>query len=216
MSDEQYSESTQFILEEYRTIAATHDKLRDIIVRLFNYFILMAALPFTVAGVVFSGREFNFLCAPTSLHLLFLLEGIIFLFVGLFIVDVRLDQYRYAHAVNATRKYFLDKDKSLLPYLVLPTRADLPPFSRLGFVSYQVGVVIGCGAVYVVYGSYGVFAGLASCQSVLALLLSLLAGFVYILTYTKLRATRIRHRIMAQHAGTPTVGDNPPPADRAS
>ena len=37
--------SVEFLLEEYRNIAATHDRMRDVINRMFYYFLLLSAVP---------------------------------------------------------------------------------------------------------------------------------------------------------------------------
>ncbi len=59
--------SVQFLIEEYKNITATHDKIRDNIARIFNYFLILNVFPFTV---------FNLFDAPLSLHLLFLAVGL--------------------------------------------------------------------------------------------------------------------------------------------
>jgi hypothetical protein len=72
MSDAENKSGSAFLIEEYKNIAATHDKLRDVLVRLFNYFLLLSAFPFTVAGIVFRNGGFNLFAAPGEIRILFL------------------------------------------------------------------------------------------------------------------------------------------------
>src|SRR2546425_526516 len=113
MTNGQSSPEVLFLVEEYKNIAATHDKQRDMLSRLFNYFLLLSAFPFTVAGITFRAGGFDLMSAPVGLHILFLVVGIGHLFLGLTLVDARLGQYRYARTVNAIRKYFSDKSPAL-------------------------------------------------------------------------------------------------------
>ena len=145
---------TDFMLEEYRNIAATHDKLRDIIIRLFNYFLILAALPFTVAGIIVKNGDFDILSAPLSLYLLCIIVGIASFMLALAILDARLGQYRYAKTVNLVRKYFLDKEQSIKEYLYLPVSDDVPQWTSLGFVGWQVYFVIFLGGILLGYGIF--------------------------------------------------------------
>lgn len=90
MSENNLSESSCFMLEEYRAIAATHDKLRDTIAHLFNYFLLIAAVPFTALSILFRDTGLSFLHAPLGVHLLFLATGVADLFMAFSILNARL------------------------------------------------------------------------------------------------------------------------------
>jgi hypothetical protein len=83
ISDEPNKAEITFLIEEYKNIAATHDRLRDALGKLFNYFLLLSAFPFTVAGIVFRQGDFDLLAAPQGLHFLFLFVGIGDLFLTL-------------------------------------------------------------------------------------------------------------------------------------
>ncbi len=117
MIEESKKTEVAFLVEEYKNIAATHDKLRDLLARLFNYFLLLSAFPFTVAGIIFGRGEFDLLSAPMGLHFLFLIVGVGHLFLNLSFVHARLSQYRYDRTVNAIRKYFADNVPDLKDYL---------------------------------------------------------------------------------------------------
>lgn len=148
--------SVTFLVEEYKNIAATHDKLRDMLARLFNYFLLLSAFPFTVAGVMFQQGGFDLMAAPLGLHLLFLVVGVGHLFLTLSLVDARLSQYRYAKTVNAIRKYFVDNDGHLSGYVFLPTSTDVPSWEDLGYIEYQVWFMTWVGAIFTGYGLLGI------------------------------------------------------------
>lgn len=147
-------EHSDFMLEEYRNIASTHDKLREIIVRMFNYFLILAALPFTVAGIIYKNEPFDLLSPPPVIHLLFLIIGIASFMLALSMLDARLGQYRYAKTVNLIRKYFLEKSSDIKDYLYLPYSDEIPKWTRLGFIGWQIYFIILLGGVFTSYGIY--------------------------------------------------------------
>jgi hypothetical protein len=71
MNEEPNRAEITFLIEEYKNIAATHDRLRDELGKLFNYFLLLSAFPFTVAGIVFRQGDFNLLAAPQEVPIYF-------------------------------------------------------------------------------------------------------------------------------------------------
>lgn len=204
LSPEQIKPEISFLIEEYKNIAATHDRLRDELSRLFNYFLLLSAFPFTVAGIVFRQGNFDLLNAPQGLHFLFLFVGIGDLFLTLTVVDARHGQYRYARTVNLIRKYFVDKAPGLDAYLYLPKSGDVPGMKHLGHITYQIWLMNFVGSFFVAYGVFGLV------SSPNALSIGLIAATSYLLTY------RIyRHKILGRFSNTQkkarTIGaiDNP-------
>lgn len=173
MSDENKSLGIKFLLEEYKNIAATHDKLRDVVSRLFNYFLLLSAFPFTVAGIMFRNEKFDLLTAPGGLYMLFLIVGAGIYFLALAIVDARLRQYWYAKTVNLIRKYFVDNAPEIKSYLFLPVSTDYPKWRKLGFAGYQMNFMVLLGSFYTSYG----ITGLASPKW------GLLSLLVYVVSY---------------------------------
>lgn len=181
-----------FLLEEYKNIAATHDKLRDMLVRLFNYSLLLSAFPFTVAGFMFRDGTFDLLAAPVGLHLLFFTVGLGQLFLTLSLIDARLSQYRYAKTVNAIRRYFADNYKNIVDYLYLPTTTDVPSWEDLGYIKYQIRFMTLVGATFTAYGSYGALSSqgsLGRCWSVVAALAMLAT---YVVAYKLFRTVILR------------------------
>ena len=147
---------TIFLVEEYKNIAATHDKLRDLLVRLFNYFLILSAFPFTVLGLMLrNGGGLDFWAPPHGLRPLFVFIGVGDLFLALSLMDARLSQYRYAKTVNLIRSYFADNSLTLKPYLYLPIDPSVPRWEDLGFVEYQLHFMSAVGAVFVGYGLTG-------------------------------------------------------------
>ncbi len=159
MADEGQKVEITFLVEEYKNIAATHDKLRDLLVRLFNYFLLLSAFPFTILGLMLrSGGGLDFWSPPHGLRLLFVFVGVGNLFLALSLMDARLSQYRYAKTVNLIRSYFADNSTTLKPYLYLPVDASVPRWTNLGFVEYQLWFVGLVGTIFVGYGLTGLAA----------------------------------------------------------
>jgi len=171
-----------FLIEEYKNIAATHDKLRDLLVRLFNYFLLLSAFPFTVAGIVFRNGGFNLFAVPGEIRVLFVFVALGDLCLAVALVEVRLSQYRYARTVNAIRRYFKESVPEIADYLYLPTSSDLPSWTSLGFVSPQLYFMLLTGGLFVACGTYG-FRGLC---------FMLLAIAVYIGLYTAFHVGTVR------------------------
>jgi hypothetical protein len=127
----------RFLLEEYKNIAQTHDRLRDVDMRLMYFILILSAFPFTLADFVFRDTEFDFFAAPLSLHLLFLIVGLSIFVLAFALLDARLGQYRYAKTVNEIRRYFAKKDPGLEEFLYLPTDRRIPDMNKLGFVGYS-------------------------------------------------------------------------------
>lgn len=144
-----------FLIEEYKNIAATHDKLRDLLVRLFNYFLLLSAFPFTVAGIVFRNGGFNLFAVPGEIRILFIFVALGDLCLAVALVDARLSQYRYARTVNVIRRYFKESVPEISDYLYLPTRSDVPSWTSLGFVWPQLYFMLLTGGLFVACGTYG-------------------------------------------------------------
>jgi hypothetical protein len=176
MADPEKKPEIVFLIEEYKNIAATHDKLRDLLVRLFNYFLLLSAFPFTVAGIVFRNGGFNLFAAPGEIRILFVFVALGDLGLAVALVEVRLSQYRYARTVNAIRRYFKDSVPEIADYLYLPTSSDLPSWTSLGFVSPQLYFMLLTGGLFVACGTYG-FRGLCFMLLAIAVYVGLYAAF---------------------------------------
>jgi hypothetical protein len=151
--EDQRSPEMAFLLEEYKNIAATHDKLRDLIVRLFNYFLLLNAFPFTVLGIMARNHGLDLWSPPRGVRPLFAFIGAGDLLLTLTLIDARLSQYRYAKTVNLIRKYFADISPTLRDYLYLPVDATVPRLRNLGYVRFQVVFMTLTGMLSVAYAA---------------------------------------------------------------
>lgn len=182
------------MLEEYRNIAATHDKLREQISRIFNYFLLIAAVPFTALGILFRETGVSLLHAPLGVHLLFLVAGVACLFVALTIVDARMQQYSYARTVNVVRRYFAERAKNLRRYLYLPTSPEVPGFKDFGFVGKQIWLVVAVGTLYLAYGVYGLALRVAGADGATAIAGGLLVAALHLATFQRWSGAMISAR----------------------
>jgi hypothetical protein len=156
-----------FLLEEYRIIASTHDRMRDVINRMFYYFLLLSAIPFTVATLVYRDSKFNLTEIPLSIGLLFLIISLSILFLSLASVAARYRQNTYAHTVNRIRAYFADNHLEIKQYLYLPITDAEPRSDDLGHVLYYIISMALVGGLYFFLGivsltGFNIFLGLAT------------------------------------------------------
>ncbi len=182
MQQSEHKAEIIFLIEEYKNIAATHDKLRDLLVRLFNYFLLLSAFPFTVAGIMFRNGGLNLFSAPGELRIFFVFVALGDMCLAVALFDARLGQYRYARTVNSIRKYFKDAAPEISDYLYLPTSCDVPSWSSLGFVWPQLLFMLLTGVLFVGCGMYGFVKTYAT--------LAVMAA--YILLYIRLHIRTVR------------------------
>ena len=147
----------QFLLEEYRNIAATHDRMREGINRMFYYFLLLTAVPFTVASIIFHDAKFDILTLPSSMGWLLVIVGAMILFLSLSLAAARLRQNQYAKAVNCLRRYFADNYQTISPYLMLPTTSELPRTRDLGHVLWYLCAMTLVGGTYECLGAFSLF-----------------------------------------------------------
>lgn len=173
----------EFLLEEYRNIAATHDRMRDVINRMFYYFLLLSVVPFTVATIVFRETEFDIQQLPTSIGWLFMITSASILFLSLASASARWRQNQYAKTVNRIRAYFVEHNTAIAPYLFLPTTGELPGTRHLGHVVWYLLSMALIGGIYAALGAFSLFGfcgctGFASVSIYLALFVFLL-WFIY-------------------------------------
>jgi hypothetical protein len=150
---------------------------------MFYYFLLLSAVPFTVATIVFRETEFDIQKLPTSIGWLFTIISASILFLSLASASARWRQNQYAKTVNHIRAYFADRDVQIKPYLLLPTTTELPRTSHLGHVLWYLGSMALVGGIYAALGAFSFFGfcartGFASISIYLALFVFLL-WFIY-------------------------------------
>lgn len=157
---ERQNPGEHFLLEEYRNIAATHDHMRESITRMFYYFLLLSAVPFTMATIIFRDAEFNIFAFPKSMGWLLIIIGVMILFLSLSMTAGRLRQNQYAKTVNDIRRYFSEKHPVISPYLYLPKTSKLPHTRSLGHVKWYIYAMILIGATYELLGAFSVVGAL--------------------------------------------------------
>lgn len=188
--------SVRFLLEEYRNIAATHDRLRDVGLRLLNFAFIVAAFPFTIAGLLFGKETFNLFAAPASFYVLAIIVSLAEFSFGYGILDARLSQYRYARTVNLVRKYFSDLDPGLSSYLYLPQSAAVPKMDNLGYVRTQLRLIILLGALFFGYGLSGLYASVEELfifpPTLARVAITLASGVAYYVSFHVLRDLHVK------------------------
>jgi hypothetical protein len=145
------SEKTDYLIEELKILASSHDKLRELMARLFNYFLLISVAPITILSYAMRDRASlsNPMVGATCIAV-----GFGNILLALALVEARFEQYRYARAVNLIRKYYSDQNPKIKSYLYLPTDAKSPRYENLGFVQYQTVIMVITAVIYLLVGPY--------------------------------------------------------------
>jgi len=122
-----------FMLAEYTGIAKAFSDLHGVILKMMNYFLLIAAVPISFVTLLFkaTGKEVNIDQLPPLVTMLFLLIAVSGCIFTLILINLRMGQIRYARTVNLIRRFFSDISKQqtdIQPYLILPATDERPPF----------------------------------------------------------------------------------------
>jgi hypothetical protein len=135
----------RYLLAEYQNIAEAHFRTIGAISAFFRYYLLIAALPITLLGVLIGFTSAQYL--PLSLQTLFtfwpifsvtfLIVALVGFLVLLYIVNLRMDVLLYARTVNGIRKYFYDRGEididTALRTRVLPQSPLLPSYTEKAY-----------------------------------------------------------------------------------
>lgn len=139
----------EFMKQEYTGICQAFGDLYNVILKVFNFYLLLAAVPFTVAAIIYKspGPEFDLSSLPLPMSVLFMVVSILGFLITLSMIHLRMEQILYARTVNCIRRYFCESDTSVQnqidDYLNLPTTDELPPFLEFGrFFFWQI-ILIG-------------------------------------------------------------------------
>ncbi len=126
-----------FLKKEYSGISKAFGDLYNVILKVFSFYLLLAAVPFTVAAIIFKSQEakLDLSNLPFSMSALLLLVSVLGFLTTLSMIHLRMEQILYAKTVNCIRRYFWDigekSEKELDNYLSLPITDALPPFLEL-------------------------------------------------------------------------------------
>jgi len=136
MPDEQKT-TIGFLKKEYAGISKAFGDLYNVILKVFNFYLLLTAVPFTVAAIIFKSQEskLDLLNLPFSMSALLLLVSFLGLLTTFSMIHLRLEQILYAKTINCIRRFFweigVSVEKKIDGCLSLPITDELPPFLEL-------------------------------------------------------------------------------------
>lgn len=154
----------EFMLKEYESIAAAHFDSQDGLRQQFRFYLLIAAVPLTVLGLVLREpsqaipvRQIGLLDLPPFLGLVFLGIGLLGTLMLLSMINTALDATLYARTVNGIRNYFANRAETLgadlAPYLKMPRNMDQPKYFHIRAFFWQVVMLGFINAGYVAFGA---------------------------------------------------------------
>jgi hypothetical protein len=127
-----------FMEREYAGICQAFGDLYSVILRVFHFYLLLVALPFSIAAIVYRSQNNNSLDIdnlPLAITVLVLLVSFLGLLTTLSMVHLRMEQILYARTINCIRRFFSDirgrSNTGIESYLSLPITDELPPFFEI-------------------------------------------------------------------------------------
>lgn len=153
----------EFMLKEYESIASAHFDSQSGLRQQFRFYLLIAAVPITVLGLVFRDRPLEELAKlrvfslPTPFNYVFIMIGLLGFLILLSMIHTALDATLYARTVNGVRDYFVDRGKELgldfKPYLKMPTDQHRPPYFHMRSFFWQVIFIAAINSSYLAVGT---------------------------------------------------------------
>lgn len=204
-----------FMLAEYNGIGKTFGDLHTVVLRMINYFLLLAAVPISFVSLfvkVTKDEIIDINHLPPLVVVLFLLiaaSGCIF---AIMLINLRMQQILYARTINLIRGFFTDHSKQfvdLQPYLTLPTTDERPDFLEKGrFFFWQVSLMGLIDGAYLCLGLKNThvlgFVGCDGWQWMISVVLGTLFSGLHVLLYVWIAG---RHRA-AFHKKHPLTEEN--------
>lgn len=137
-----------YMLAEYNGIVKAFSDLHTVMLRMMNYFLIVAAVPISFVALIFRnpGIEFKIHQLPLFIVIIFFLISLVGIIFAIILINVRITQLRYARTVNLIRRFFVDIGKDsldILPYLNLPSEDTKPRFYEKCKVLYWQLILIG-------------------------------------------------------------------------
>lgn len=180
----------EFLKKEYTGIAKALGDLYYVILKVFHFYLLIAAFPFSIIAILYRGREssqgqeFKLFDMPQSIASLFLIISILGFLSTLSMIHLRMEQILYARTINCIRRYFYDLSKNkkkFAGYLSLPFTDEMPSFLEWGRSLFSQIIIMG------VINSAYLYIGLLSlniaCYRIWIILLSLFLLSLHIGAY---------------------------------
>ena len=123
-------DSSTFMLEEHKTIAAAFFDTRARESQMFKFYITLVTIPITLIAAIFGIENVNILPLPFFVAIFMIVISIAGYLMTLIIINMRFESILYARTINLTRRFFrsLSNEDDLTDYLVLPTIAYVPNY----------------------------------------------------------------------------------------
>jgi len=129
-------DASNFMLEEYKTIAAAFFDLSSQKSQMFRFYLILVAIPITLISALIGINNNSSIISsltfrlPLFVSMLIIIVSISGYLMTLIIADIRFECILYAKTVNLIRRFFVDIDEEvkLNRYLVLPIKDSVPTF----------------------------------------------------------------------------------------
>lgn len=165
--DEKKNTIDEFMVKEYESIASAHFDSQSGLRQQFRFYLLIAAVPITVLGLVFRDRSFDELAKlsvfnlPSPFDYIFIMIGLLGFLILLSMIHTALDATLYARTVNGVRGYFVDRGKQLgldlKPCLKMPTDQHRPPYFHVRSFFWQVIFIAAINSSYLAVGTSSLY-----------------------------------------------------------
>ncbi|MFZ3091456.1 MAG: hypothetical protein WA240_12645 [Nitrospirota bacterium] len=136
----------EFMMKEYTGISKALGDLYYVILKVFHFYLLIAAFPFSIIAILYRDNpdKFELFKMPRSIAFLFLIISFLGFMSTLTRIHLRMEQILYARTINCIRRYFYDLSKNkIAPYLSLPVTDSLPPFFEKGRSLFWQIIIMG-------------------------------------------------------------------------
>jgi hypothetical protein len=167
MAAEDKNVTDEFMLKEYESIAAAHFDSQDGLRQQFRFYLIIAAVPLTVVGLVTKEQQAGQVQQIGAWDLPRLV-GVVLVGIGMLgvlmlisMMHTKFDATLYARTVNGIRNYFWSRAKTLGtdldPYLNMPRSLNEPSYFRLRAFFWQVILVSLINSAYLWFGMQTAF-----------------------------------------------------------
>ena len=177
-------DSKDFMTTEYDKISSAYFGLRDQVNEWFKAYLTLVGFPLTVLAAVLNIGEgilpVTLSSLPDFVSGLLILVSFLGFFVTLSIISMRMEMILYARSINRVRGFFADADTKLLPFLVLPTSDDKPPFYETWRAMFWQVLMIGfMDGIILIIGVLNLFSLKAWISTIIGVAFVAMHWFVY-------------------------------------
>jgi hypothetical protein len=196
----------EFMKKEYTGISKAFGDLNYVILKVFHFYLLIAAFPFSIIAILYrdressQGQEFQLFDVPQSIASLFLIISILGFLSALSMIHLRMEQILYARTINCIRRYFYDLSKNkkkFANYLSLPLTDEMPPFLEWGRSLFLQIIIMGF--INSAYLSICLLSLNISCYGIwIILLLSLHIGAYIVIAKRREKKYTVKYTVKCQ------------------